>query len=244
MPNQFPFNEKLTKFPNNQSRDGNDHKYFPTSIYLSLDSSHRKENREEEKIRKERYLRGRGTIFSPVAALSWHFAPKNGTRVRIKVRRSWREKRRGTRREEERTSEYLATTLHAASQLHPRCTCLPSFCSVPLAERLSKKPNHSSHRFSSIVLASTFMHPFHPPFAPQFDSFTVHTATTLSLSASATLSHASFSILLVSFPLQFFFHPRHSSVVRIRDHILSTSCYETRNSSDPWVFAFKMRFEI
>lgn len=179
MPNQFPFNEKLTKFPNNQSRDGNDHKYFPTSIYLSLDSSHRKENREEEKIRKERYLRGRGTIFSPVAALSWHFAPKNGTRVRIKVRRSWREKRRGTRREEERTSEYLATTLHAASQLHPRCTCLPSFCSVPLAERLSKKPNHSSHRFSSIVLASTFMHPFHPPFAPQFDSFTVHTATTL-----------------------------------------------------------------
>lgn len=50
----------------------------------------------------------------------------------------------------------------AASQLHPRCTCLPSFCSVPLAERLSEKPNHSSHRFSSIVLATTFMHPSLP----------------------------------------------------------------------------------
>lgn len=91
-----------------------------------------------------------------VAALSWHLAPRERNKGTDEGEESAREversERRGRRREEERTSEYLATTLHAASQLHPRCTCLPSFCSVPLAERLSKKPNHSRTVFHQLFL--------------------------------------------------------------------------------------------
>ena len=88
-----------------------------------------------------------------------------------------------------------ACSLPAAPAMH-----LPPFILLPylLAERLSKKPNHSSHRFSSIVLASTFMHPFPPPSRRCPTRLLYASSPSLYLPPHA-LSHASFPTLS-SFP--------------------------------------------
>lgn len=143
--------------------------------------------------------------------------------------------RGGARREEERTSECLATTMvhAAASQLHPRCTCLPSFCSVPLEERLSEKPNHSSHRFSSIVLATTLMHPsLSLPLPPRaacptplnVGTATTTTTTTLSLSAfHCAFSRSSFPNPFL-FPFPFNFSRERGSDITANDQTRKGSC--------------------
>lgn len=136
--------------------------------------------------------------------------------------------------EEKRTSEYLATTVHAASSCTRDAPALPSFCSVPLAERLSKKPNHSRTVFHQLfLLAHSCILRLPSPRCPLaryfaaapsrraatlllFDSFTIYLHRHPLYLASSRFLTLPFAFLSFPFP----FHFLHVNAIPIRSSAL------------------------